>query len=81
MLVFYMQFRDAIADLKTPERSDRYLLLWLKGREVVHCTMCLVEAWYDVFIPCKFFVIEISNHKFTKTQSFSGVVTPLDSCI
>ncbi|XP_065898687.1 SEC14-like protein 2 isoform X2 [Dysidea avara] len=27
-----VKFRDAIADLKTPERSDRYLLLWLKAR-------------------------------------------------
>jgi len=39
MLVFYMQFKDAIADLKTPERSDKYLLSWLKGREVVHCVL------------------------------------------
>jgi len=34
----FAQFRAVIADLKTPEKTDSYLLTWLRGKEIICVT-------------------------------------------
>jgi len=54
LYTLYTQFRAAIADLKIPEKTDSYLLTWLRGKKItVQHTVIVINFFPSPFLSIK----------------------------